>query len=90
MDGTVVAAAMLRARFYYADFLLQNFRTARSADIETILQPFGTASSSNPYVRLFSNADTPVAEAYRTEAAKLGVVSPEFKAYLARVGVRLP
>lgn len=90
MDGPIVAAAVLRARFWYADFMLNNGGHSRAGEIEAILRPFGSASPSNSYVRLFATADTVTFDKRKTEAIKLAAISPEFKSYMVAMGIHLP
>lgn len=80
IKSAAVNDVLLRARFFYADFLMRSFPSSRNADIVDLLAPFKDAS--NP--RLLP--DTTYA---RQEAAKLAEISPDFAAYLNATGVAI-
>lgn len=73
-----VYQVLMKARFYYANFLMRDIGASRDADIREILKPFGEASSTSA---------TLSRDAYvRAQTMKLAKLSPEFSAYLTRVG----
>jgi hypothetical protein len=92
LNNPKIQAVLLTWRFAYADFLLTVIGTTRTADIKSLLVPFGTVTSSDIIGLLEKGSLRDVSHLPPTDitvvrAKKLATVSPEFKAFLVRMGV---
>jgi hypothetical protein len=88
MAVPIMAAAVLKIHFFYANFLLRDFPGKRNDDIKTLLQPFAQADTNNSalgtLVLLNSVADNNFT---KVQALKLAQISPDFKKFLQATGV---
>lgn len=87
-------AAVMKTRFYYANFLMEFFGKDRYPEIVTVLQPFGKASSGSDQsfkltraAFITSVAMKPSSDFVRTRALSLAKISPEFSQFLTSLGV---
>jgi hypothetical protein len=92
LDTPKVQAVLLTWRFSYADFLLTFFGESRTSDIKTLLEPFATRATPEVISLLEKGGlgeigHLPATDPVLVKALKLAAVSPEFKAFLVRMGV---
>ncbi|OGC96519.1 hypothetical protein A2590_02350 [Candidatus Adlerbacteria bacterium RIFOXYD1_FULL_48_8] len=93
MNNPKIQAVLFTWRFAYADFLMTIFGSDRADDIKTVLAPFGTLTSTSVINFLEKGGvggiqNLPATNEIRIKALKLANVSPEFKAFLTRMGVK--
>lgn len=93
MNNPKTQAVLFTWRFSYAAFLLKVFGDVRTSDIKTLLAPFETLTSQDA-INFLENSmlgrirQSSSTSGDRANALKLAAVSPEFKAFLIRVGVK--
>lgn len=78
----------MQARFFYANFLLENFGQEREDDIRLVLQKFGGAKDStiqNVIIQGFFR-DRSESDFVKVQATKLAAISSEFKSFLESLG----
>src|SRR6185295_8228967 len=94
-DNSASIVTIMQDRFYYAMFLNNNIGKSRNPDILSLLKPFGEATAnSDPSFKetrarftrslvLGSSGDF-----VKTSALALAGISPEFKQFLASIGLK--
>ena len=93
MNNSKIQAVLFTWRFTYAGFLLTEFGTARTPDIQNLLAPFGTLTSQDiitflKKAKIGSIQDIPSTSGRYIKTLKLAAISPEFKTFLVRTGTK--
>lgn len=79
--------ALLKTRFFYADFLLKDFNGTRNVDIQTLLRPYGVVNSTSSATGVLPTLQHGKNAYLNAEAKKMAEISPEFKKFLTIAGI---